>query len=335
MSKETKSCDCNFEDDGGICAVCDKSFDNLSQFIRHVTHDKMCKANYDPELIEHFKKKSRKLTKQKWYHNQAHGPKSKSFKEKRAKYRKENPKMYYIPKRIKETECAQAFGTIFGQFYNKYEDEARMIVEKQSIEQEYLVQEAFEEALDKTFEEHEVHNRCLDLSLDIRSAEKWWFTEDEESLLVALFIRMEKFFKEKFENLTKEKQRTWKDRKLRDLCLWGLYNFVKNKAFVEGIYDRWFKDLYEKAYDNALDVMFFFLITTEGYFEYDETKRSHLELQMHSAFPKVLDGEIKKLFEANDELKNALVTLVQKEFTKKFKNCHLQYESNVCSHNQQ
>ena len=324
MSEDSNSCDCNFEDDGGICEVCDKSCENLSQFIRHVTHSKVCKANYDPELIESFKRKARKLTKQKWYHNQAHGANSKPFKEKRNKYRKENPKVYYIHNKVKETDSGKAFGRIVGMTYRKYKDEAKAMVEQQALEQDFLVEDAFDEAMENAFKEESVHYRCLDISFG-RNAEMWAFTGDEEKLLEALFARMEKLFDERYKNLIKEKQNTWKDRKLRDMFLCGLYNFIENKAHVEGLYERWFKDLYEKAYDNALDFLFFSLITTEGYFEYDETKDRHLELQLHSAFPKLLDDEIKKLFEENQELNNALVSLVKKVLARKFKDCNLRY----------
>ena len=64
----TYSCSCNFDDDGGTCAYCKRGFDNLSHFIRHVTHSKACKAHYDPRTIESFKKTSRQISKKKWYH---------------------------------------------------------------------------------------------------------------------------------------------------------------------------------------------------------------------------------------------------------------------------
>ena len=150
-SEPTFSCSCNFDDDGGICTQCKRSFKDLSHFIRHVTHSKACKAAYDPRTIEDFKKTSRKISKKKWYHYQAHGSHSTDFKEERKKRRENDKKVYYMPNNIKHSLCGRAFERVFQSIFNKCLDDAKLMIEKQCPEQK-LDEEAFDDAMDWTMD---------------------------------------------------------------------------------------------------------------------------------------------------------------------------------------
>ena len=55
------------DDHGGACDHCLKRFDKQSQFIRHVTHSKICLDSYDPKVIADIKHESRLRTKRNWF----------------------------------------------------------------------------------------------------------------------------------------------------------------------------------------------------------------------------------------------------------------------------
>ena len=321
-SEVTYACSCNFDDDGGTCAHCKRSFDNLSHFIRHVTHSKACKANYDPRAIESFKKTSRKITKQKWYHHRAHGSHSKSFNEERKQRREKDKKIYYLPNNIKHSECGRAFESLFKAVFDNCLEEAKLMIEKQCNEQKSLMEEAFDEAMDTTFglKQYDCPHSAIisaELQLEARKIE-----DNEEQILEAAFQYLETNFNWRRGKILDDKRGKWKDYKFTDVSF-NLFPTALNKAFLS-CYDKFeFKSLYERAIDNTLDMIFLTLITTEGYFDYKGD--DDLDSKMSNAYWSVMKVEVKKLFDENTELQTAMKTVMEDILKKQFESYDLTY----------
>ena len=316
---EKKSCKCNFEDDGGLCDYCDKSFDNLSSFIRHVSHSKICKANYNPELINEYKEISRQISKRKWYCNSAHGVNRKAFKEERKQRYKDNKKKYYVPYNVKCSESGKAFENVFKKIYQEFLDDAKAMIDKESLQKDNLKKKALDQAMDETFEDHSLEITFTHISYNPAIEMKLFMNEDENSIWDAYFKRLEKDFKRSRERLQEKIQQEWRDDKYFQISV-QLYQSTLNKAFLD-CYDQGFKSMFEEAVDLALDVIFLTLMTTEEYFDDDRD----LECQMSRAYRTVLVEEVNKLFEEKQDLKNALKSIIEKALQKRFQKNGLKY----------
>ena len=101
----------------------------------------------------------------------------------------------------------------------------------------------------------------------------------------------------------------------------NLYKYAENKVFLDCFERYEFKNLYGKATDNALDEIFLKLTTLYG--DFDDEK--DLEKQMDSVFNSVLNQEIQKLFQQNDELQSALKVVVEGVLKKRFEKNDLKY----------
>ena len=311
--KEKKSCRCDLEDDGGKCAHCHRSFEDIHQFVRHVTHSKECKANYEPGLIEDYKKIARQATKRKWYHWQAHGPgiNGQLFKEER----KKNRKVYYVPNNVKFSDSGHAFNRLFKPIYQRCLDEAKLRIEEQAIEQDFLTKQALEEALDEVFSCH-IQTVFFGMSFN----ETWVKTTDENLIWENASKRMEDIFEKCWSEKCKTHRANWSDLQYNDVC-GNLFKCAQNKAFLDCFERYEFKKLYGEAIDNALDEIFLKLTTLDGYFE----EEKDLEKQMESVYNSVLNQEIQKLFEQNAELQQALTAVVDGILKKKFEKNRLKY----------
>ena len=320
MSSE-KTCKCNFDDDGGRCVVCDKSFENLSSFVMHVTHSKNCKANYDPKLISEYKEISRQISRRKWYCNAAHGIRRKWFKEERKKHYQENKKNYYVPYDVKCSHSGRAFEKVFKKIYENLLDNAKAMIETESLEKENLMDDALDQAMDETFEDSSLEmtfTRILD-NPAIGNRKLEIFMVDENLIWDTYFKRLDKDFKRCRERLQEKIQQEWRHDKYFQVSV-ELYQSVLNKAFLV-CYDQTFKDMYEKAVDLALDVIFLTLVTKEEYFnDYKD-----LECQMSEVYRNVLVEEVDKLFEEKQDLKNELKAIIEKALKKRFQKNGLKY----------
>ena len=303
-----KPCGCTFEevDQGGVCGYCERSFERISSFVMHVAKNKLCKEFYGEEF-EHWKATSRRLTKQQWYCRSAHGSHGKQFKEARKKQRQASNKTYYVPNKIRYSECGRAFEAKFIKIYQELLDDAKAKISDQCPNQRHLRQAAMDQALENTFE---------DCSLEKDFKKTMEMNEDEALILEETLGRLESTFQNDFERIYSEKTQAWKD---------DIVAAIKS-SLVSSLYNRVFLDLYEKRFedkaeDNTLDTMFLTLVTTEGYFNDEED----LELQMKSAFYKVQKEELKKLFEENIELENKMKGLVEKNLRKIFRKHELKY----------
>ena len=306
-SKKAKSCNCNFEDDvGADCEYCGKWCSNISHYVMHVSQSKACLENHDPEVFKEYKRRSRMLTKKKWYHARAHGKYSEEFKEERKQRQKNSKKIYYVPNNIKFSPSGRAFEKLFKPIYTKYLDEAESMIETLSHGQKALTNKAIDEALDHVFNETP---KC-----DCYGKRYLLIDEnyDDTKILELAFEKLEKKFNEKFAELVADKRNGWRAEKFVGVSS-NLYSFAKNKAFVE-CYGEQFKGLFEKAVDNALDVVMMDLITTEAYFD-DE---KDLEEQMDWAYKSVLVTEVKKLYDKDENLNNELTRLMENILRKKF-----------------
>ena len=304
--KKKSPCKCNIEDDGGRCEYCDRSFEKVSSFVMHVAQNKRCKEFYGKN-IETYKMISKRISKQKWYCQNAHGPNAKRFKEERKKQRQANNKKYYVPKGVRYSECGKAFEAKFVEVYQKCLDVAKEKISQQCVEQRYLRREALDEALENTFK---------DCSLDLIFKKTMELNEDETLILEETFERLESTFDNDFEKIYIDKKKAWKD-DIDDEISATLFSSVYNKVFLD-LYEKSFK---EKAEDNTLDTIFLTLLTTDKYFNDEED----LETQMNSVYYKVNKEELKKLFEENIELENKMKALVEKALGKIFRDHGLKY----------
>ena len=311
--KKIKSCSCKLEDDGGRCSHCDRSFENIHQFVRHVTHSKECKANYEPSLIQDFKTIARQATKRKWYHDQAHGPNGDRFKA----MRKKNRKTVHVPNSVKWSASGLAFTRLFKPIYQKCLDEAKLMIEKQANDQNFLTEKAFDEALDKTFSDDTLQYIFVLMSSDETLSQ----TVDEDLILSTVFERLEKCFDNVWSKKCKVHRDDWSDFQFNEVCA-NLFQIAQNKVFQECFEEFKFKSVtYSQAIDNTLDEIFLKLTTTEGYFD-DE---KDLERQMSTVFDSILIQETKKLFDVQDDLQQALANTVEGILKKRFAKNGLNY----------
>ena len=304
--KKKPSCNCNIEDDGGRCGYCDRDFEKIASFVMHVAQNKLCKEFYGKN-IEVYKTISRKISKQKWYCQMAHGPNAKQFKEERKRQRQANTKKYYVPKSIRYSECGKAFEAKFMDVYHQYLEEAREKINQQCVDKRYLRQDAVDEALENAFK---------DCSLEMIFKKTMESNDDETLILEETFEGLEGIFNKEFDRIYAEKKKAWKDYIDDDISS-NLFNSVYNKVFL----DLYKKSFEEEAEDNTLDTLFLTLVTTEGYFNDEED----LEVQMNSAYYKVKKEELKKLFGDDIELENKMKTLLEKALGKIFRDHGLKY----------
>ena len=274
----------------------------------HVSQSKACLENHDPEVFKEYKRRSRSLTKKKWYHARAHGKYSEEFKQERKQRQKNSKKIYYVPNDIKFSPSGRAFEKLFKPVYTKYLDEAESMIETLSHGQKAITNKAIDEALDQVFNETP---KCICLSLGNRylSIDENY---DDARILELAFEKLEKKFNEKFEELVADKRNGWRAEKFVGVSS-NLYSFAKNKAFVECYGDE-FKGLFEKAVDNALDVVMMDLIATEGYFNSEKD----LEDQLYWAYESVLKTEVQKLYDDDENFNKKLPRLMENILRKKF-----------------
>ena len=318
MPDSCKKCKFEEEDGGGSCEHCHRSFNNVSQFVMHISRSKACKDNFDPELLEDYKKISRKISKRKWYCNMAHNPNNaKIFKEERKERMKNKEKKpYYVPNEIKNSVSGRALEKVFRTVYDKFMNEAKLKIEQQSHSKDSLNKEAIDQALDSSFDEKYLTDQ---LTWCNHSDEALVIKGNESEMLEALFKRMDKHFKENFERLCIKVKEDWRDKKYYDVSF-NFYHYALNRALLD-CYGKSFKDLFENAIGNALDVVFLTLITTEDYFNDDKD----LEKQLESAYDMVLSEQVWKLFDENTKEKKAMESMMEKALKKRFENNDLKY----------
>ena len=92
------------EDKPGSCRHCRKCFDTTAKWIRHVTHNKVCLAAHDPEIVNEIKRESRLRTKRLW----ARRNKERINAEKQTGAVKSCFE-YYVPVAEKRSESGKAF----------------------------------------------------------------------------------------------------------------------------------------------------------------------------------------------------------------------------------
>ena len=318
------TCKCEEEEDlGGYCEHCSRCFDNLSHFIRHVTHSKACKASYDPKLIEDYKRISRLRSRRKWYHEAAHGIRAQHYKEEREERRKRNKKVYYVPNRIKHSKCGRDFETVFKITYKKFEDDAKTQLKNQADEMRSLEDKAVDDALDKAFE----------YSYDaLFKAIIYKGLETEEDIFEEAFATMQRDFDKKLVEFIPKCKEEWSHKKFCHIthCL---LPFALNKAFLQCYEQCKFEDLHKQAEVNALDIIFEKLIVTEGYFEDPPPRLLHsrtfddlLEVALVSSFNSVRHTEVLRVAEDSEELQLGFGNLLKSIMEEKFKSNDVVYE---------
>lgn len=282
----------------------------------HVSQSKACLENHDPEVFKQYKKISRNISRRKWYCGQAHGPNRKAFKEERDERRKNSKKIYYVPNNIKLTPSGRAFEKLFKPIYTQYLDEAEAMIETLSRGQDEINKKAVDEALDHVFNETPQSSFLWEGRRYLNIDEDY----DESNILDKAFETLEEKFNEKFTKLVTESRNAWRAEKFVNVST-NLYSFAKNKAFVE-FYGQGFKELFEKAVDNALDLVMTSLIVTDGYFN----EENDLEVQMSSAYESALKTEVEKLYEEDENRKTELPILMENILRKKFLANDIKYE---------
>ena len=318
------TCKCEEEEDlGGYCDHCSRSFDNLSHFIRHVTHSKACKASYDPKVIEDYKRISRLRSRRKWYHEAAHGIRAQHYKEEREERRKKNKKVYYIPSSIKHSSSGLAFERAFKVIYQKFEEDARIQLQKQADAMYSLQEKAVDDALDIAFDHASAAVSVAIIHKDL---------ETEEEIFEEAFAFMQRDFDKKLAEFIPKCKEEWSHKKFREITHCLLPSAL-NKAFLQCYENCKFEDLFKQAEENALDIVFEKLIVTEGYFDqikiwfiHTRTFEENLEPCLVSSFHSVRQTEIARLAEESEELQLGFGNLLKSVMEEKFKLHDVIYE---------
>ena len=285
----------NSNQDSFPCKHCFKPFNNASQLLRHLTHNKLCQSEYGEDFVGVMRRESRCNSKRKWW--EANKDKLKTEGKR---------KSYYTPNKVKISESGRAFNTVFRQVFQRYLEQARKDV-KMHAEKRWLfvTNEDTDKALDETFIEYTWE---LDMEREMAKAKE--FDGPEEEILQHVFSRLEAKFKFHLTFDTGAKVSHW--RKYREYIIEKeLFPHSQNKAFRLFYNEKDFKDMFEESKSDILDEVFFKLVTTENYFNDEED----LEKSMEKAYTSLLREEvIRKSKESGLETKlNTLMQAIMKE----------------------
>ena len=297
-----------------MCKHCLKWCDDVSQFIRHVSHSKMCNQSYDSLFLAEMKKESRLNSKRKWRYENWESIKAKQGDKK---------ERYYVTNKVKLSPEGRSFGRIFRPIFDELFGLAKAKIETYANEKSFLSQAEIGINMDRAFTQG-LMDEC---HKEFRGEGIWrrgilGSTKDEnisdEQIMQEVFDGMEKCFDYHCRVDGGIKRYDWKKHKLW-LFETGIYPFSLNKAFLEIYNGQKFKIILEEAVDKALDEVFLRLIVTEGYFNEKEDLQEQLE---HSYYVD-LQKEVSRLATKNG-IQSEMRALMDSILKKKFIDCDLE-----------
>ena len=296
------------------CKFCSKVC-NVSQFIRHVSHTKLCLETYDPEFIKGVREELRKLSKRKWQ-----AANWDDIKAKQDAKQNQRPK-YYITNSVKLTIHGRAFASVFHDIFTPHEKRARALVDEFTSKkrESYLTKDEMGEVMDKTFtgtftslhDMYDVARKLKDESEKYVSIENP-IEKSEEEILQAFFDKLEEQFKI-YLTMKSGDHLYWLKRNFEEDVFKGFHDFSLNRAFHDFYEEDTIKDAFKDAEDIAMDEVFQVLVNIESYF--DEEK--DLEEQMEASFKSILEKEYSlRLRELgfHEKMNNLMRTILQKKF---------------------
>ena len=291
------------------CKFCFKVC-NMSQFIRHVSHSKLCLETYDPKFIDGVREELRRNSKRKWQ--------AANWDDIKAK-QNQRPK-YYITNSIKLTIHGRAFASVFHDIFIPHEKRARALLDEFTSQkrESYLTKDEMGEVVDKTFAEtfttlHDMY----DVARKLKSEhEKYLSIENpieksEEEILQAFFDKLEEQFKIHL-TIKSGDHLYWLKRRIEDDVFKGLHDFSLNRAFHDFYEEDTIKDAFNDAENISMDEVFLVLVTTENYFD-DE---KDLEEQLEASFKSILEREYSLRLRDlgfHEKMNNLMRTILQKK----------------------
>ena len=288
---------------GGICKHCKRSCGNFSQFLRHISHSKICKESYDAKWIEDVKKAARNHTRRKSYHKLKGDEKTedKPLPKKKQKY-------FYVKNDVKYSNSGRAFQEIFKEIFDesleKAEEEIKKLAESEA--NSFLYDYAVEDAMDEAFKSMEI-----DAAFDFHD----FMPLTEEELLAKGLRTLERVFERKIDERHKFHKENWSTRNYNDVVSGKLHSNALNKAFVYVYHSVNFEEKYEAASDIALDDVFLVKILDENCFADDYKLEDNLEKTYKSILKKEL---FKNCKDGNVGLNDLLINLMKDYLTKRF-----------------
>ena len=274
-----------------VCKPCLRTCNSLSQFIRHVTHSKLCKSIYEPDFILGMKQASREKSKREWVWA--------NWEEVKAK-QKNNERKYYVTNKVRLSQPGRAFYRLFYKVFDEQFKAAKEKIENYGRQTSFLTASDIEKALDKTFQ-----NGLFDVIIEERG-------NDDDDLLENVFSKLESWFEKECQSIDRDKSYHWRKQK-HWLFSDGLMTYCKNKAYLDVYKEEEFTALVEEALDEALDEVFLNRITLEGYF-----KGKDLEYELENA---VMNGVLHERVaekSINNGTQGKIDDLIKQIFKKRF-----------------
>ena len=215
---------------GGYCDHCLRSFENLQQFLRHVSHSKTCLAEHDPDVIESLKRESRLRTKKNWYQRNKDDQMMKKNNVKKA-----TGKSYYIPVEEKATKEGVSFSRNLKRIYEECSERACKMVSTYSAKskklQENLQEGLIEKVLDHVFEEL-LFKDCNEFK--------------DDGSCDSIFVYLENKFHQEIAARLDQCKENWTDNTLHDIRD-RLYEYALRRAFFKFFREDKFKNAFKIA----------------------------------------------------------------------------------------
>ena len=291
-----------------MCNHCLKWCDNVSQFIRHVTHAKRCLESYDPIFIKEMKGESKLNSKRKWK-----WANSEAINENQ---RGAKAKKYYVTNKVKCSPEGTAFRHVFHPIFEELFKAAKEKIEAHGKEHSFLTKLDVDKAMDKAFT-WGLMEEVLKESPSYGGPRKEELAE--EAILPAVFQSMEAMYKGDTNFQSSLRRLDWKRATLSRFEA-RLYENALNKAYLE-LYDQEkIKTFRDESVDPALDFVFLELIVADGNYFND---RNDLEPQLEFQFNTQMRAETARRITAT-EVPSKLKTLIETILKKRFKDCGLE-----------
>ena len=285
-----------------MCNHCLKWCDNVSQFIRHVTHAKLCLESYDPIFIKEMKGESKLNSKRKWK-----WANSEAINENQ---RGAKAKKYYVTNKVKCSPEGTAFRHVFLPIFEELVKAAKEKIEAHGKEHSFLTKLDVDKAMDKAF----TWGLMEEVIKESRKEEL-----PDEAILPAVFQSMEAMYKGDTNFQSSLRRLDWKRATLSRFEA-RLYENALNKAYLE-LYDQEkIKTFRDESVDPALDFVFLELIVADGNYFND---RNDLEPQLEFQFNTQMRAETARRITAT-EVPSKLKTLIETILKKRFKDCGLE-----------
>ena len=295
-----------------MCNHCLKWCDNVSQFIRHVTHAKLCLESYDPIFIKEMKGESKLNSKRKWK-----WANSEAINENQ---RGAKAKKYYVTNKVKCSPEGTAFRQVFHPIFEELFKAAKEKIEAHGKEHSFLTKLDVDKAMDKAFT-WGLMEEVLKESPNYGGPRKEELPD--EAILPAVFQSMEAMYKSDTNFQSILRRIDWKRATLSRFEA-RLYDTALNKAFLE-LYNEekieQIKKFRDESVDPALNYVFLELIVADGYYFNDIDE---LGIQLEDQFNRARRAETVRRIEATDDLPSKLKPLIETILKKRFKDCGLE-----------